>query len=85
MSDLSLGSDAQAVTALEQAERTVQDDADLARETAWYLALAYRRTGQIQRAAGKLEALCRGGSSRAARACSGLSELSRGSSVPQSR
>jgi TolA-binding protein len=85
LSDLSRGSDAEAVTALEGAERTVQGDAELARETAWYLALAYRRTGQIQRAGAKLEALCRGGSSRAARACIGLSELSKASSVPQSR
>jgi hypothetical protein len=85
MSDLFLGADAQAVTALEQTERIVKDDPDLARETAWYLALAYRRTGQIQRAAGQLDALCRGGSSRAARACIGLSELSKESSGPQSR
>jgi tetratricopeptide (TPR) repeat protein len=76
VSDLFLGADAQAVTALEQAESFVRDDVDLARETAWYLALAYQRTGQIQRATAKLDALCRGGSTRAARACIGLSGLS---------
>ncbi len=85
VSELFRAADADAVTALENGERLAKDDADLARETAWYLALAYRRTGQRERAAGKLDALCRGGSVRAGQACAGLSELSRQSSAPGSR
>ena len=85
VSELFRAADAGAVTALENSERLAKDDADLARETAWYLALAYRRTGQRDRAAGQLDALCQGGTVRAGQACAGLSELSRQSSAPGSR
>jgi cytochrome c-type biogenesis protein CcmH/NrfG len=85
VSALFLAADAEAVAALESAEKLANDDAEMARETAWYLALAYRRTGQRERAAGKLDALCRSRSARAGQACAGLSELSRESPAPGSR
>jgi cytochrome c-type biogenesis protein CcmH/NrfG len=85
VSELFLAADAEAIIALENAERLAKDDAEMARETAWYLALAYRRTGQRERAAAKLDALCRAGSARAGQACGGLRELSRESSTPGSR
>lgn len=83
--ELFLAANADAVSALENAERLAKDDPDLAREAAWYLALAYRQTGQRERAAGKLDALCRGRSARAGQACAGLSELSSETSAPRSR
>ncbi len=85
VSELFLAADANAVTALENAERLAKDDADLAGETAWYLALAYRRTGQHERAATRLRALCRGRTPRSDQACGGLDELSRRSAAPGSR
>ncbi len=85
VSELFLAADADAVTALENAERLAKDDADLAGETAWYLALAYRRTGQHERAAGKLDPLCRGRTARSGQACAGLDELSRRPAAPGSR
>jgi tetratricopeptide (TPR) repeat protein len=82
VSELFLHRDADAVTTLQAAERLAKDDADLAREAAWYLAFAYRRAGRTERAAAKLDALCRGRSSRAVQACAGLRELSTSSSSP---
>ena len=85
VSELLRAAGADAVTALENAERLAKTDADLARETAWYLALAYRQTGQRESAAAKLDALCRGRSVRAGQACAGLSEQSKEPSAPGSR
>src|SRR6185295_11417919 len=95
VSELFLDRGAEAVTALETAQRLAKDDADrrrdvlqeatnapaggpqadLQHEAAWYLALAYRRAGQADRAAATLDALCHGESNRAARACAALREL----------
>lgn len=85
VSELFLARDADAATALENAQRLAKDSADLAREAGWYLAVAYRRTGQTELAAATLDALCRGQSTRAAQACAGLRELSASSSAPRSR
>lgn len=82
VSELIIAADAEAVSALEQAERLGTGNRDLVSDAAWYLALAYRRTGEVERAAAKLTALCRGGSARAASACTGLAELSKGRSGP---
>ena len=85
VSELFLARDPDAATALETAQRLAKDSADLAREATWYLAVAYRRTGQIERAAATLDALCRGQNTRAAQACAGLRELSTSSSAPRAR
>jgi hypothetical protein len=75
ISNLFLYRDADAVTALEAAERLAKNDTYLLHETAWYLALAYRRTGQVEQARARLDALCRSGSTRTARACAGIPEV----------
>jgi hypothetical protein len=75
VSELFLGRDADAVKSLESAEQLSKGNLDLGREVAWYLALAYRRTGQVERANVRLSALCNGQSPRAGRACAGLREL----------
>jgi TolA-binding protein len=85
VSELFLGRDADAATALERAEQLAKDHADLAREARWYLALAYRRLGQDARAAGQLDTLCRADGPRAAQACAGLRELSAPLPTRQSR
>lgn len=68
---------ADAVAALQSAERLVPPEPGLASDVAWYLALAYQRAGQRERAAATLTRLCEGTSDRSARACEGLTELSR--------
>jgi cytochrome c-type biogenesis protein CcmH/NrfG len=75
VSRLFVGADADAVVALEEAERLVRDDADLTGHIAWYLALAYARVNQVERASGKLDGLCRTQHVRAAQACTTLREL----------
>jgi len=75
VTELFLFRDAQAVTELEVAERSAKADAYLSRETAWYLALAYARIGEIDKAKARLEALCQGQNARSPRACAGLREL----------
>ena len=85
VSELFAGANADAVVALETAERLAGNDVELRRETTWYLALGYRRTGQMARAAAKLETLCRSGGSRGARACAGLSEITTESITPRSK
>jgi cytochrome c-type biogenesis protein CcmH/NrfG len=75
VSRLFVGADADAVVALEEAERLGRDDADLAGHIAWYLALAYARVNQVERASGKLDGLCRTQHVRAAQACTTLREL----------
>ena len=85
VSELFLHRATDAVTTLEAAERLAKDDADLAHEAAWYLALAYRQTSQTERAAAKLDALCRGQSAQASRACAGLRELTASSPAPGAR
>jgi hypothetical protein len=75
VSRLFLYRDADAVTALEAAERLAKNDMYLLHETAWYLALAYRRLDDVEKAQARLEALCRAGSIRSARACAGIREL----------
>jgi hypothetical protein len=75
VSDLFLDRDAEAVKSLEIADQLSKGNLDLEREVVWYLALAYRRTGQIERAGARLAALCRGQGPRAGRACAGLRQL----------
>jgi cytochrome c-type biogenesis protein CcmH/NrfG len=77
ISELFLGHNSEAVTALVASGRLAGDDADLAGDALWYLALAYRRLGQTEQAARTLEALCRGRTVRAAVACAAVLELSR--------
>jgi hypothetical protein len=72
----------QAVAALEAAERLTVDDRELAHEASWYLALAYERTGQRQRASDKLRLLCRDGGVHAEQACAGVGELAGASTLP---
>jgi len=67
--------DEDAVTALEAAERLAKTNVYLRHESNWYLALAYRRLGQVEQARDRLDALCRSNHVRAARACAGIREL----------
>jgi len=85
VSELFLDRSADAASALENAERLAREDADLAREAKWYLALAYRRLGQDARAADQLDALCKAGVPRSEQACAGLRELSTSPRAPRSR
>jgi hypothetical protein len=75
VSELVLFSNASAVAALETAEQLAAGRADLAREVAWYLALAYRRTGEKDGAWDRLARLCRDPRGGSLRACDGLAEL----------
>jgi tetratricopeptide (TPR) repeat protein len=56
-----------AVRALEAA-RALNDDT-FADDVAWYLAVAYERAGEVERARPLLDALCRGSGTYTARAC----------------
>ena len=85
VSELFLGADDDAVASLEAAEKLAKSQPGLANDTAWYLALAYQRTGRDGRAAAKLQALCEGASTRAAPACAAARELAGTSATPQSR
>lgn len=67
--------DDDAVTALETVEGLAKDNVYLLHESAWYLALAYRRLGQLDEARARLDGLCRSNHVRAARACAGIGEL----------
>jgi TolA-binding protein len=73
VTQLKLKDAAAAVTSLSAAQRLgveqFRDDAT------WYLALAYRGTGDVQSAAGELQKLCEGSGSYAERACAGIREL----------
>jgi cytochrome c-type biogenesis protein CcmH/NrfG len=75
VSRLFAGADADGIVALEHAERLARDDGDLAGHIAWYLALAYARVNQVERASSKLDGLCRTQHVRAAEACTTLREL----------
>jgi cytochrome c-type biogenesis protein CcmH/NrfG len=75
VSEMFLDRNAEAVTALQAADRLAKNDANLGREIAWYLALAYHRSGQSGRAADALNALCTGQGPRSARACVAIREL----------
>jgi len=75
VSGLFLQHDAEAVSALETAERFAIADTPLRRQIEWYLALAYRRTNQIEQARVRLGMLCATRNEFAGRACTGLREL----------
>jgi hypothetical protein len=76
VSDLFLDRDASAVTSLEKAETLAKEsDPSLGPRASWYVALAYRRTGQVDAARSRLKALCEGGGEFAPPACAGLQEL----------
>ena len=72
VAQLRLQENAEAVTSLSAAQKLgagqFRDDAT------WYLALAYRGTGDIENAAAQLQKLCQGASSYAERACAGIQE-----------
>ena len=70
---------ADAIRALESARRFAAGDRELDQEASWYLALAFRLTGEHERAAEILDGLCRSGGSHAERACAGRRELAEGS------
>jgi len=72
---LFIGADAEGVAVLERAEQLARDDADLAGQIAWYLALGYAREHQVERAARTLDGLCRTQHVLAARACTARREL----------
>ena len=77
VTNLVLDRDALAVSSLETAERLARTDASsLLRGANWYLALAYRRTGQFDSARSRLELLCANRGDYAGRACQGLQEMS---------
>jgi hypothetical protein len=69
------GTYAEAVAALEIADARAAADLELAREATWYLALAYERLGDDQRAAEKLRELCRSPGPGAERACAAESKF----------
>lgn len=73
--NLLLYRDEDAVTALEAAKGLAKDNVYLLHESEWYLALAYRRLGQVDQARARLDGLCRSNHVRAARACAGIGEL----------
>jgi tetratricopeptide (TPR) repeat protein len=77
ISELFEGRAAEATSALAAAERLAGGDVDVSSNAQWYLALAYRRVGQSDRARAMLEQLCRRDTVRGALACAALLELSR--------
>jgi hypothetical protein len=75
-SELMRKNDPSAIAALQSGLRLAAAGSAEAEHAAWYLALAYVRTGQIERAAGQLTALCKtGGDWSRMRACTALAEL----------
>jgi hypothetical protein len=57
-------------------------DSTFAPRTAWYLAIAEERTGQLARARARLDELCRGTSDRAAHACAAVKRIDASSAPP---
>lgn len=77
VTSLYVSRDAEAIRALEIAERLAPvQDPELRRDAMWYLALSYRRTGQVESARTRLSSLCADAGTLAPRACAGLRELS---------
>lgn len=70
----------EAARVLESAHELAEGPTDP--EVAWYLSLAYQRSGQAARARAELSKLCEGKSDFAARACTGVKELDQGSAAP---
>jgi tetratricopeptide (TPR) repeat protein len=70
---LFLNRDQEAVESLKTARRLAKNP--LASEAAWYLAIAYHRSGQDVEARPLLDKLCRAGGMNAARACAARTEL----------
>lgn len=62
-----------AIAALDRAEQLA--DSGFAPDVAWYRAVAEQRAGHTADARARLEALCRGTSPRAARACEAMKQL----------
>ena len=85
VSQMFLGADADAMTALARAEQLAREDPELSGESTWHLALAYQRANLHDRAIPKLEALCRGQHARSAQACAALREPSSEPSDPRRR
>jgi TolA-binding protein len=81
VSELFAGDNAAAAATLEAAATLAGEEAG-GREATWYLALAYRRTGQRDRAAASLNALCASKGPHAADACAGLRELAGAPAAP---
>jgi hypothetical protein len=83
--DLFLRREVEAIAAFETAKRLASADPVLADETAWYLALAYQKTGQPEAAIRVLRPLCEAKGAWAARACAGLQELAVQPAMPEHR
>jgi predicted Zn-dependent protease len=74
---LFLGRSSEAIEALTNARRLTEGS--LQQDAAWYLALAYQRSGATDLASEELRGLCQGGGAGASRACAGLQELAESS------
>ncbi len=81
VSHIFLGQHTQAIASLEKARQFA--DESFAPDVSWYLALAYHRSGDSARARAALEAVCRGRSTYAGKACAGVRELASGPPIPQ--
>ena len=74
VSQLFVKQNAQAIQSLERAKQLARGS--MAQDTSWYLSLAYQRAGETAKARAELQMLCQGKGDLAARACTGLQELS---------
>jgi len=74
-SELMRKNDPSAIAALQSGLRLAAAGSAEAEHAAWYLAIAYVRTGQIERAAGQLTSLCKARGGWSPRACAALAEL----------
>jgi TolA-binding protein len=73
VSHLFLSDAPNAITALESAQKIA--DETFSADVTWYLAVAHERTGDVAAARSELDALCRGSSTYAARACDAAARL----------
>ena len=73
ITQLFLDDTVRAIQSLEAARRL--DEGTFTAEIAWYLAVAYERTGEVPRARAELERVCRGKSPYASRACDAAGRL----------
>lgn len=77
VSELYLERHGEAIETLSASLRLAADDPELSATSTWYLALAYQRSGQRDRAIAMLERLCQGTTVRAAIGCAAHLELSK--------
>lgn len=74
VSQLFVKQNVQAIQSLERAKQLARGS--MAQDVSWYLSLAYQRAGETAKARGELQKLCQGKGDLAARACTGLQEMS---------